>query len=73
MPYIEVNITKGASVEQKAELVEGMTELVVRILGKNPAATHIAIKEHDADSWGISGRSVQKLRDEGKTKNISKW
>ena len=72
MPYIEVNITKGASNEQKAQLVEGITELLVKVLNKNPASTHVAIKEYETDSWGISGRSVKKLRAEGKTANISK-
>ena len=71
MPYVEVNITTGASAEQKAELIEGMTELMVRVLGKNPASTQIMIKEVDPDSWGISGRSVKKLRKEGSTENIS--
>ena len=72
MPYVEVNITKGASKEQKAELVDGITELLVKVLNKNPASTHVIIKEFETDSWGISGRSVKRLRAEGKTNNISK-
>jgi 4-oxalocrotonate tautomerase len=71
MPYIEVNITKGASKEQKAQLVEGITDLLVNVLHKNPASTHVVIKEYAAESWGISGRSVKNLRAEGKTANIS--
>ncbi len=72
MPYVQVNITKGATNEQKAELIEGITNLMVKILGKNPASTHVHIKEFATDSWGIAGRSVKKLREEGKTANISK-
>ncbi len=72
MPFVEVNITKGATDEQKAQLVEGVTDLLVRVLHKNPASTHVMIKEHETDSWGISGRTVKKLRAEGKTQNISK-
>jgi 4-oxalocrotonate tautomerase len=72
MPYIEVNITKGATDQQKAELVEGITELMVKVLNKNPFSTQVVIKEIDSDSWGISGRSVKKLRAEGDTSNISK-
>lgn len=72
MPFVEVHLTKGASVEQKAQLVEGMTDLLVKVLNKNPASTHVIIKEHDPDSWGISGRTVKNLRAEGKTQNISK-
>ena len=72
MPYVEVHITKGATNEQKAKLVEGITDLLVNILDKNPASTHVVIEESETTSWGIAGRSVKKLRAEGKTANISK-
>jgi len=72
MPYVQVNITKGATNEQKAQLIEGITDLMVKILDKNPASTHVFIEEVDPSSWGIAGRSVKNLRAEGKTANISK-
>ena len=72
MPYVEFNLTKGATAEQKAQLVEGVTDLLVSVLNKNPSSTQVIIKEIDPDSWGISGRSVKNLRAEGKTANISK-
>ena len=72
MPYVELNLTTGATKEQKAQLVEGITDLLVKILDKNPSSTQVVIKEVEADSWGISGRSVKRLREEGKTANISK-
>ena len=72
MPFVEINITEGPTDEQKAELVEGVTDLLVKVLNKNPASTHVMIKEHATDSWGISGRTVKKLRAEGHTQNISK-
>ena len=71
MPYVEVNMTAGATKEQKAQLVEGITDLLVNILNKNPSSTQVVIKEIETDSWGISGRSVKRLREEGKTANIS--
>ena len=72
MPYVEVNMTAGATNEEKAQLIEGITDLFVNILNKNPSSTQVVIKEIQVDSWGISGRSVRKLREEGKTANISK-
>lgn len=72
MPYIQVNITKGATNEQKAQLIEGITELMVKILDKNPSSTQVHIEEFDTASWGIAGQSVKKLRAEGKTANISR-
>ena len=63
MPYVNIKITKeGASAEQKAELIKGATELLVRVLNKNPATTVVVIDEVDTDNWGIGGESVTKLR-----------
>jgi len=72
MPYVQVKITKGATNEQKAQLIEGITDLLVSILDKNPASTQIMITEVEPENWGIAGRSVKRLRAEGKTANISK-
>lgn len=72
MPYVQVSITKGATNEQKAQLIEGITDLMVSILDKNPASTQVMISEITPENWGIAGRSVKKLRAEGKTANISK-
>lgn len=68
MPYIQVMITEGATIEQKAQLVEGITELMVNVLNKNPASTHVVIKESPVENWGIAGRTVKQLRAEGSTK-----
>lgn len=63
MPYIKIQITRdGTSAEQKAELIRGATELVVRVLGKDPATTFVVIDEVDTDNWGIAGQSVTTLR-----------
>ena len=63
MPYVNIKITReGATVEQKAELIAGVTDLLVRVLNKNPATTVVVIDEIDTDNWGISGQSVTKLR-----------
>ena len=72
MPYIQVNITKGATNEQKAQLIEGITDLMVKILDKNPASTHVLIEEVETENWGIAGKAVKRLRAEGKTANISR-
>mgnify|MGYP000028143852 FL=1 len=63
MPYVNIKITReGATAEQKAELIAGVTDLLVRVLNKNPATTVVVIDEVDTDNWGISGQSVTKLR-----------
>lgn len=65
MPFVNVKITTGASREQKAQLIEGITDLLVRVLDKNPASTHVVIEEVPAENWGVSGRSVAELRAAG--------
>ncbi|WP_332689195.1 tautomerase family protein, partial [Bosea sp. (in: a-proteobacteria)] len=37
MPYVNIKITReGATADQKAELIAGVTELLVKVLNKNP-------------------------------------
>jgi len=59
MPFVNIKITKdGATSEQKARLIKGVTDLLVETLDKNPATTVVVIEEVDTDSWGIAGESV---------------
>ena len=59
MPFVNIKITKeGASAEQKARLIHGVTQLLADILGKNPQTTVVVIEEVDLDNWGIGGESV---------------
>ncbi|MDR2099459.1 MAG: 4-oxalocrotonate tautomerase family protein [Campylobacteraceae bacterium] len=63
MPYVNIKITKeGASKEQKAALIKGVTDLLVNILGKNPKTTVVTIEELDTDNWGVGGESITEVR-----------
>ena len=63
MPYIHIQVTReGVTVEQKEELIKGATDLLVRVLNKNPAQTFVVIEEVDTDNWGVAGMSVTKYR-----------
>lgn len=67
MPYVNIKITReGATTEQKAALIEGATQLLVDVLGKNPATTVVVIDEVDTDNWGIGGESVTQRRKAGR-------
>ncbi|PKO37136.1 MAG: 4-oxalocrotonate tautomerase [Betaproteobacteria bacterium HGW-Betaproteobacteria-6] len=55
MPYVNVQITKGATREQKAEIVRDITNSLSRVLGKKPEHTHIVIQEIDEENWGYAG------------------
>ncbi|KJS31391.1 MAG: tautomerase [Desulfatitalea sp. BRH_c12] len=63
MPFINIKITKeGATAEKKAELIKGVTDLMVSVLGKNPQTTVVIIEEVDTDNWGIGGLTVTQRR-----------
>ncbi len=63
MPFVNIKITKeGASAEQKERLIQGVTNLLADILGKNPKTTVVIIEEVDTDNWGIGGESVTTRR-----------
>ena len=65
MPYVNIKITKeGVTQEQKKQLIEGATQLLVDVLGKNPASLVVVIDEVETDNWGIAGKSVTELRKE---------
>lgn len=67
MPYVNIKVTEeGVTTEQKEQLVAGATELLQRVLNKNPQTTIVVIDEVPTDNWGIAGELVTKRRAEGK-------
>ena len=66
MPYVNIKVTReGVTPEQKAELIRGATDLLSKVLGKNPATTVVVIDEVETDNWGIAGESVSVRRKRG--------
>ncbi|AFY70660.1 4-oxalocrotonate tautomerase [Thalassoporum mexicanum PCC 7367] len=55
MPYVNVQITRGASRSQKAEIVKQITNTLVSTLGKQPEHIHIVIQEIEEEDWGFAG------------------
>ena len=69
MPYVNIKITKeggpngtGPTPEEKAELISGTTELLERVLNKNPATTFVVIDEVALEDWGIGGVPAPEFR-----------
>ncbi|MBA0161339.1 MULTISPECIES: 2-hydroxymuconate tautomerase family protein [Pectobacterium] len=63
MPYVNIKITnEGVTAEQKRQLIEGVTQLLVDVLNKNPKTTVVVIDEVETDNWGIGGVPVTELR-----------
>lgn len=69
MPYVNIKITKEkvrATPEQKQKLIEGATQLLQDVLGKNPKTTVVVIEEIETDNWGIGAQTVTQLRKQEK-------
>jgi 4-oxalocrotonate tautomerase len=63
MPYVNVKIVRdGVTVEQKAQVIKEMTEVLVRVLNKDPARTFVVIEEVDLENWGVAGVSTLEHR-----------
>lgn len=64
MPYVNIKITRegGTTPEQKAELIKGATDLLVRVLDKSPATTFVVIDEVEMEDWGVGGLPVEDYR-----------
>lgn len=75
MPYVSIQLTKessptseaslngkGPTAEQKAELIKGVTDLLAKVLNKNPATTFVVIEEIDLENWGVGGLPVSEYR-----------
>jgi len=63
VPYVNIKITReGVTAQQKAELIKGTTDLLVRVLNKSPATTFVVIDEVEMEDWGVGGVPVEEFR-----------
>jgi 4-oxalocrotonate tautomerase len=65
VPYVNIKITdENVTANEKQQLIKGVTELLQRVLNKNPKTTTVIIEEIATANWGINGKSVTELRKE---------
>ncbi len=63
MPYVNIKVTdEGVTVEQKRQLISGASQLLQKVLNKDPSTTYVVIDEVDPDNWGVGDESVTQLR-----------
>ncbi|WP_298793024.1 tautomerase family protein [uncultured Allomuricauda sp.] len=57
MPYVNIKVTdEQVTTQQKGQLIEGVTQLLVDVLNKNPQTIHIVIDEVPMGNWGYNGK-----------------
>ncbi|MCE2922723.1 MAG: tautomerase family protein [Alphaproteobacteria bacterium] len=65
MPLVTITLAKrepATSPEKKAELIAGVTDLLVATLGKRAEDVVVLIEELDPDDWGQGGITATDLR-----------
>ncbi len=55
MPVVTVEMWEGRTIEQKKQLVEGITSSLVKI-GVSQEAVQIIIKDNPKHNWAIGGK-----------------
>ena len=67
MPFVNIKITnEGVTPEKKQQLIQGVTQLLQDVLGKDPQTTSVVIDEVATDNWGIGGETITARRKRGK-------
>ncbi|TAI46987.1 tautomerase family protein [Flagellimonas allohymeniacidonis] len=63
MPYINIQVTdENVTKNQKRQLIEGVTQLLVDVLDKNPKTTHVVIQEVPIDNWGFDSKQYSETK-----------
>ncbi|WP_169754099.1 2-hydroxymuconate tautomerase family protein [Campylobacter curvus] len=65
MPFVNIRITKEngePTREQKERLIDGVTQLLADVLGKNKTSTVVIIDEIDTDNYGLGGKTITNVR-----------
>jgi 4-oxalocrotonate tautomerase len=50
---VNIKVTREVSARQKAELIRGATDLLVKVLNKSPTTTFVVVDEVSLENWSI--------------------
>ncbi len=70
MPIVTIRVTREGSnpgsnsvtAEEKAQLIKGVSQLLLDVLNKPPEATFVVLEEVEKDNWGWGGLPVEAYR-----------
>lgn len=58
MPFVQITMLEGRTIEQKHDLIKRLTDATAEALGGDPARVRVVIYEVSPDDWGIGGQPV---------------
>ena len=61
MPFIQVTMLEGRTVEQNKELIRKLNDATAEVLGGDPNRIRIALYEVSGDDWGVGGQSINDI------------
>ncbi len=70
MPYVNIKVTREGTApgqsattpDQKRALIKGVTELLQRVMNKDPRTTFVVIDEVELENWGVGGMPTAEWR-----------
>lgn len=62
MPFVQVTMLEGRTVEQKHDLMKKVTDAVAESLGSDRARIRVAVYEVSADEWAIGGEAMSTIQ-----------
>lgn len=55
MPFVQIHMWEGRSVEQKRKLTRAITDAMVEFADAKPDGLHVAISEYPLENWARAG------------------
>jgi 4-oxalocrotonate tautomerase len=61
MPFVNIKLVKQQiNSETKQQLIDGIMDIIVKIMGRNKDLTVITVDEVDSSNWYIGGQPISK-------------
>ena len=55
MPIVKVDLWKGCTKEQKAQMAQEITDVLVRVAKKRATSVVIQFQDYETENWAIGG------------------
>jgi 4-oxalocrotonate tautomerase len=65
MPFVQITLVEGRSIEQKHDLMKRVAEVTADALGAELTRVRVALYEVSADEWSVGGVAMSVSRPVG--------